>query len=164
MLCPNYLKSTAPISLFCKCLPDARSPCHAYSIQSTIRETTVYAVVCNTAYIHKITGILRLARWMPASISPILFSASHRDPIRAAWSEITRLGYAHTKKPATFDNAYAEMPLMQKEILRLLFVEEMKPGLIAKKLNCSPQYVYNQRFKALQKFRQALSEGGEENG
>ena len=60
--------------------------------------------------------------------------------------------------------AYAEMPLMQKEILRLLFVEEMKPEFIAKKLNCSPQYVYNQRFKALQKFRQALSEGGDENG
>ena len=85
MLYPNNLKGTTPISLFGKCLPDARPPlsCLLNTKHHPGNDIPiVYAGVCNTVYIHKITGILRLARWMPASISPILFLASHRDPLR----------------------------------------------------------------------------------
>ena len=76
MLYPNNLKGTTPISLFGKCLPDAR-PTLSCLLNTKHHPGNdipiVYAGVCNTVYIHKITGILRLARWMPASISSILF-------------------------------------------------------------------------------------------
>ena len=57
--------------------------------------------------------------------------------------------------------AYAELPLMRREILRFLFVEELKPDEITSRLNCSIQHVYNQRSLALKKLRQLLQEGGD---
>lgn len=57
--------------------------------------------------------------------------------------------------------AYAELPLMKKEILRLLFVEEKKPIEIAHLLNCSVQHVYNQRFLAVKKIRETLMREGD---
>ena len=58
--------------------------------------------------------------------------------------------------------AFAELPLMRKEILRLLFVEELEPGEIAEHLNCSVQHVYNQRSLAIKKLRGILVEGGDD--
>ena len=58
--------------------------------------------------------------------------------------------------------AFAELPLMRKEILRLLFVEELEPGEIAAHLNCSVQHVYNQRSLAIKKLRGKLVEGGDD--
>ena len=76
LLYPNNLKGTTPIPLFGKRLPDAR-PTLSCLLNTKHHPGNdipiVYAGVCNTVYIHKITGILRLARWMPASISSILF-------------------------------------------------------------------------------------------
>lgn len=60
--------------------------------------------------------------------------------------------------------AFSELPLMRRQILKLLFVDELKPGEIAKQLNCSPQYVYNQRLKGLKKLKSLLEEGGENDG
>lgn len=45
--------------------------------------------------------------------------------------------------------AFYELPLMKRRILEMLFVEEIKPEEIAKRLNCSAQYVYNQRSRAI---------------
>lgn len=59
--------------------------------------------------------------------------------------------------------AFAELPLMRKEILRLLFVEEMEPGEIAAHLNCSVQHVYNQRSLAIKKLRKTLVDGGNDH-
>ncbi len=61
-------------------------------------------------------------------------------------------------------NAYAELPLMRRQILKMLFVDEMKPGEIAKRLNCSPEYVSHQRYKGLRYLRKKMTEGGDENG
>ena len=58
--------------------------------------------------------------------------------------------------------AYSELPLMRKEILRLLFVEEKTPTEIARLLNCSIQHVYNQRSIALKKLKRELTQEGEE--
>lgn len=57
--------------------------------------------------------------------------------------------------------AFYELPLMKRRILEMLFVEEFKPEEIAKRLNCSAQYVYNQRLRAIKKLREQLSKGGE---
>ena len=53
-------------------------------------------------------------------------------------------------------DAFSQLPLMRKEVLRLLFVEEMEPAEIAKRMNCSVQHVYNQRSLAIKKLRQQL--------
>lgn len=56
--------------------------------------------------------------------------------------------------------AFYELPLMKRRILEMLFVEEIKPEEIAERLNCSAQYVYNQRLRAIKKLREQLSKGG----
>ncbi len=61
-------------------------------------------------------------------------------------------------------NAFAELPLMRQQILRMLFIDEMKAGEIAAKLNCSPKYVSNQRLKGLKHLRERMTEGGGEDG
>lgn len=67
---------------------------------------------------------------------------------------------------ATFDfqeeklaNAFYKLPLMKKRILELLFIEDLEPEEIARKLNCSAQYVYNQRYRALKQLKEQLGEG-----
>lgn len=61
-------------------------------------------------------------------------------------------------------NAFAELPLMRQQILKMLFIDEMKAGEIAKRLHCSPKYVSNQRLKGLKHLRDRMTEGGDENG
>ncbi len=57
--------------------------------------------------------------------------------------------------------AFYKLPLMKRKILELLFVDCMKPEDIARHLNCSSQYVYNQRYLALKRLRQQLDKDGE---
>lgn len=57
--------------------------------------------------------------------------------------------------------AFYKLPLMKRKILELLFIECIKPEEIASRLNCSPQYVYNQRFLALKQLRKELDKGGD---
>ena len=57
--------------------------------------------------------------------------------------------------------AFYKLPLMKRKILELLFVECIKPEEIASRLNCSPQYVYNQKFLALKQLRKKLDKGGD---
>ena len=57
--------------------------------------------------------------------------------------------------------AFSKLPLMRKRILTMLFVENISPDEISKRLNCSPQYVYNQRYKALKALKNELDKGGE---
>lgn len=58
--------------------------------------------------------------------------------------------------------AFANLPIKRQQILTMLFVEEQKPEEIARLLNCSAQHVYDQRYQALKKLRQALTKGGDE--
>lgn len=58
--------------------------------------------------------------------------------------------------------AFANLPIKRQQILTMLFVEERKPEEIARLLNCSAQHVYDQRYQALKKLRQALAKGGDE--
>ena len=58
--------------------------------------------------------------------------------------------------------AFYEFPLMKQKILKMLFVDDVKPEFVAQKLNCSPQYVYNQRFRALNMLRSKLDKGGDD--
>lgn len=57
--------------------------------------------------------------------------------------------------------AFSELPLMRREVLRLLFVEDKKPEEIAEILHCSLDYVYKHKSRALLKLREALTKGGD---
>ena len=59
--------------------------------------------------------------------------------------------------------AFSKLPLMRKRILTMLFVENIGPDEISKNLYCSPQYVYNQRYKALKALRNELDKDGEQS-
>lgn len=83
------------------------------------------------------------------------------------WNEPRFTTHAISEQDFEFEEeklaiAFAELPLMRKEILRLLFVEEMEPSEIAEHLNCSVQHVYNQRSLAVRKLREKLTDGGSE--
>lgn len=62
---------------------------------------------------------------------------------------------------AKLAKAFAELPIMRREVLRLLFVEELSPREIAGMLHCSENYVHLQKSRALKKLRRALLEGGD---
>lgn len=53
---------------------------------------------------------------------------------------------------------------MRKQILKLLYVDELEVKDIARILNCSTQYVSNQKLKSIKHIRKRMTEGGENNG
>ena len=55
--------------------------------------------------------------------------------------------------------AFSELPLMRREVLRLLFVEEKTPEEVAAHLGISLDYAYKQKSRALIKLRNVLTEG-----
>lgn len=59
-------------------------------------------------------------------------------------------------------DAFYKLPLMKRKILELLFVHDMKPNEIAKQMNCSAQYVYNQKLLAIKKLREQLCKDGDD--
>ena len=56
--------------------------------------------------------------------------------------------------------AFYELPLMRREVLRLLFAEQKTPEEISHQLHCSVNYVYLQKSRALRKLRADLEKGG----
>lgn len=54
--------------------------------------------------------------------------------------------------------AFYELPLMRREVLRLLFVCELTPEEISHRLHCSVNYVHLQKSRALKKLRDALED------
>lgn len=74
------------------------------------------------------------------------------------------------REPTSYDfeeerlaKAFMELPLKRRRVMELLFFEDISEAEIAKRLNCSIQYVRNQRCIALKKLRSRLLEGGDEN-
>lgn len=60
--------------------------------------------------------------------------------------------------------AFSELTLMRREVLRLLFVEEMTSEEVAKQLCISSNSVYQFKYQALEKLRYLLTEGSDKNG
>lgn len=51
---------------------------------------------------------------------------------------------------------------LRQKVLEMLFVQELTPLEISKRMHCSVKYVYDQKYLALQKLRRLL--GGEPHG
>lgn len=60
--------------------------------------------------------------------------------------------------------AFSELSLMQREVLRLLFVEEKTPCEIARQLCISTKCVYQFKYQALGKLRRELTKGENQHG
>ena len=58
--------------------------------------------------------------------------------------------------------AFMELPLKRRQVMELLFLADLSETETAKGLNCSLQYVRNQRCIALKKLRSRLMEGGDD--
>ena len=54
--------------------------------------------------------------------------------------------------------AYRQLPLMKKQILSMLFVDQLSPAEIAERLNCSIRTVYNQKYRAIKALKEWLEE------
>ena len=59
--------------------------------------------------------------------------------------------------------AYDHFSNTRKRILQMLFIEEMKPSEISRILNCTEQYVYDQRYQAIKQFRAAMNKEATNN-
>ena len=55
-----------------------------------------------------------------------------------------------------------ELTLKRLQVMELLFLADLSEAETAKRLNCSLQYVRNQRCIALKKLRSRLMEGGDD--
>ena len=59
--------------------------------------------------------------------------------------------------------AFDQLPLLRKRILMLHFINGLTAMEIAEELNCSVNYVYDQKRRALEKLRRQMSLESEEN-
>lgn len=58
------------------------------------------------------------------------------------------------------ESAYGSLSVERQMILRMLYIDQMKPGDIAVKLHCSTQHVYDQRYQSLKTLKKRLAKGG----
>ncbi len=81
------------------------------------------------------------------------------------FSTVERSGSDFEFEEARLAHAFAELPLMRREVLRLLFVEMKEPTEISTILHCSTNYVHLQKSRALKRLRELLSDsGGDKRG
>ena len=60
--------------------------------------------------------------------------------------------------------AFSRLTLLRRQILTLTFVEGLSAQEVSDKLNCSIDYVYQQKHRALKALRDQLMDGGDRNG
>lgn len=66
-------------------------------------------------------------------------------------------------KSDILEDAFYKLSDLQKDILIMLFLRDMKPVDIAEILNCSLPQIYKQKNKALSALRSQLMKGGDDN-
>lgn len=86
---------------------------------------------------------------------PVDYFPDPRDPYAHIENTVADFSFEEER----LAKAFSELPLMRKEVLRLLFVEQLKPREISELLHCSEAFVSVQKTRALNKLRQLLEEG-----
>ena len=77
-------------------------------------------------------------------------------------SNSTRMQTPYDFEEERLTKAFMELPLKRRQVMELLFLADLSETETAKRLNCSLQYVRNQRCIALKKLRSRLMEGGDD--
>lgn len=81
---------------------------------------------------------------------------------RELWPSSTRMQTPYDFEEERLTKAFMELPLKRRQVMELLFLTDLSETETAKRLNCSLQYVRNQRCIALKKLRSRLMEGGDD--
>lgn len=81
---------------------------------------------------------------------------------RELWPSSTRMQTPYDFEEERLTKAFMELPLKRRQVMELLFLADLSETETAKRLNCSLQYVRNQRCNALKKLRSRLMEGGDD--
>lgn len=79
-----------------------------------------------------------------------------------SWPKITRMQSPYDFEEERLTKAFMELPLKRRQVMELLFLEDLSEAETAQRLNCSLQYVRNQRCIALKRLRSHLMEGGDD--
>lgn len=95
------------------------------------------------------------------TVSLDLFPADLIQDPNDCFEQVVRSQTDFDFEEAKLAKAFYELPLMRREVLRLIFVEEKSNKEIAAQLHCSEEYVRLQKFRALKKLRQQLEDGGD---
>ena len=80
---------------------------------------------------------------------------------RELWPSSTRMQTPYDFEEERLTKAFMELPLKRRQVMELLFLEDLSEAETAKRLNCSLQYVRNQGCIALKRLRSRLMEGGD---
>ena len=56
----------------------------------------------------------------------------------------------------------SELPLLRRQIISMLFMEQLSAPEIAERLGCSVSYVYNEKHRALRKIRNMMEDDDHE--
>lgn len=78
------------------------------------------------------------------------------------WPSSTRMQTPYDFEEERLTKAFMGLPLKRRQVMELLFLADLSEAETAKRLNCSLQYVRNQRCIALKKLRSRLMEGGDD--
>ena len=81
---------------------------------------------------------------------------------RESWPCSTRMQTPYDFEEERLTKAFMELLLKRRQVMELLFLTDLSETETAKRLNCSLQYVRNQRCIALKKLRSRLMEGGDD--
>lgn len=81
---------------------------------------------------------------------------------RELWPSSTRMQTPYDFEEERLTKAFMELLLKRRQVMELLFLTDLSETETAKRLNCSLQYVRNQRCIALKKLRSRLMEGGDD--
>lgn len=81
---------------------------------------------------------------------------------RELWPSSTRMQTPYDFEEERLTKAFMELPLKRRQVMELLFLADLSETETAKRLNCSLQYVRNQRCIALKRLRSRLMEGGDD--
>ena len=84
-------------------------------------------------------------------------SAGYEDPLPISTDEFD---FEEDK----LAGAFSKLTLLRRQILTLTFVEGLSAQEVADKLNCSVDYVYLHKHRALKSLRDQLMEGGDKHG
>lgn len=113
-------------------------------------------------YRARLKYIRKLERQIPTISLDELDENSHPAAKQDVISEISSNGaQSFMFEEQKLARAFEELPIKRQRILEMLFVGEKTPTEIAKELNCTEAYVYNQKHRALEKLRSAMEKDGD---
>ena len=120
--------------------------------------TAFMEAVVNSARVDYLRRRKRYSREIPAESAPVDENMHYEDPIPRSAPD-NEFDFEERR----LSDAFSKLNLMRRKILTLIFVEGLPAQEVAERLNCSVDYVYLQKHRALKTLRDQLMDGGEQS-